>query len=154
MVEEAEPIKVVGRVKWFNQFKGYGFIETENISGDIFLHFSAIDKSGIDRLNNNDVILCEVVKTDAGYQVSEILELLHLNKREVEGKNHEKSEATMKWFNPLKGFGFAQLDSGDDVFIHSSIIKKHRLTTIEAGKKIKLIVRYTNMGYEAVDLIL
>jgi CspA family cold shock protein len=154
MVEEAEPIKIAGRVKWFNQFKGYGFIEAENISDDIFLHFSVIDKSGIGRLNNNDIILCEVVKTDTGYQVSEILELLHLNKHEIEGKNHEESEAIMKWFNPLKGFGFAQLDSGEDVFIHSSVIKKHRLTTIEAGKKIKLIVRCTNMGYEAVELIL
>ncbi|MDR2645858.1 MAG: cold shock domain-containing protein [Holosporaceae bacterium] len=59
----------------------------------------------------------------------------------------------MKWFNPSKGFGFAQLNSGEDVFIHSSLLKKHRLTEIEQGCPIKLIVHYTNFGYEAIDII-
>ncbi|MDR1333683.1 MAG: cold shock domain-containing protein [Holosporaceae bacterium] len=60
----------------------------------------------------------------------------------------------MKWFNPSKGFGFALLDSGDDVFIHSTLLKKHRLENIEPGSSIKLVVHRTNFGYEATDLIM
>jgi CspA family cold shock protein len=150
-MREEEPVRVVGRIKWFNQFKGYGFVEAENIPGDVFLHFSSVNKSGIERLNNNDVILCEVINSDKGYQVSAIVELLHMNKHEIESEQ-KCVEAVMKWFNPLKGFGFAQLDSKEDVFIHSSLLKKHKLTTIEAGEKIELIVRRTNLGYEAVDM--
>ncbi|MDR0677467.1 MAG: cold shock domain-containing protein [Holosporaceae bacterium] len=60
----------------------------------------------------------------------------------------------VKWFNPSKGFGFAQIESGKDVFIHSSILKKRKLASIEPGEKIELIARRTNLGYEAIDIIL
>ncbi|MDR1551274.1 MAG: cold shock domain-containing protein [Holosporaceae bacterium] len=59
----------------------------------------------------------------------------------------------MKWFNPSKGFGFAQLDSGEDIFIHSSLLKRHKMTTIEPGQEIILLIHNTNFGYEATDLI-
>lgn len=40
-----------GRVKWFNNDKGYGFIEYEGlVNEDIFVHYSAIDQEGISRL--------------------------------------------------------------------------------------------------------
>jgi CspA family cold shock protein len=147
-------MRVTARIKWFNQFKGYGFVEVENISEDVFLHFSILDKSGIDNLNNDDIILCDIVKCERGYQVINIIELLHSNKYEIEEeKSPEIVTAVMKWFNPSKGFGFAQLDSGKDVFIHSSLLKKYKITSIEPGQTIKLAVHCTNFGYEATDII-
>jgi CspA family cold shock protein len=154
MKEEKIPSLVTGRVKWFNQFKGYGFIEVENISEDIFLHFSVIDKSEIDRLNNEDVILCNIVKSEKGYQVSDIVRLLHSNKYEIGEQKTVRVVAVMKWFNPSKGFGFAQLSSGEDVFIHSSILKKHKISSIEPGQQVKLLIHSTNFGYEAIDIII
>ncbi|MDR0968507.1 MAG: cold shock domain-containing protein [Holosporaceae bacterium] len=59
----------------------------------------------------------------------------------------------MRWFNPLKGFGFAQLSSGEDVFIHSSLLRKYKLTSIESGQKIKLEIHRTSLGYEAIDIV-
>lgn len=153
MKDEKALTKAIGRVKWFSQFKGYGFVEVDNIPEDVFLHFSTIDKSGIERLNNSDLILCNIMKSDNGYQVSEVLELLHTNKYEVGKKEPEQVSAVMKWFNPSKGFGFAQLQSGEDVFIHSSLLKRHRIRAIEPGQKIVLLVHNTNFGYEATDLI-
>ena len=153
MKKDIIPIRVTACVKWFNQFKGYGFIEVENISEDVFLHFSIIDKSGIKHLGNDDVILCDIVKSEKGFQVSNIVELLHSNKYEVVEPKKEHVIAVMKWFNPCKGFGFAQIDSGEDVFIHSSLLKKHKLCTIEPGEQIKLIIHRTNFGYEAVDIV-
>ncbi|MDR2766408.1 MAG: cold shock domain-containing protein [Holosporaceae bacterium] len=60
----------------------------------------------------------------------------------------------MKWFNPSKGFGFARLNSGEDVFIHANLLKKYRINTLEHDKQIRLMVRHTNFGYEAIDLIM
>ena len=47
---------LTGKVKWFNSQKGYGFISPDNVTKDIFVHISAIEKSGISSLNENDKV--------------------------------------------------------------------------------------------------
>ncbi|GGK35984.1 hypothetical protein GCM10008955_32430 [Deinococcus malanensis] len=49
----------VGKVKWFNAEKGFGFIETPG-SADVFAHFSAIQSSGFKKLNEGDEVEYEV----------------------------------------------------------------------------------------------
>ncbi|MDR2777572.1 MAG: cold-shock protein [Rickettsiales bacterium] len=49
-----------GRVRWFNQAKGYGFIEPDTGGPDVFLHITALEKSGIKSLNENDEVQFEV----------------------------------------------------------------------------------------------
>jgi CspA family cold shock protein len=153
-MDEPNVIKrVTARVKWFNQFKGYGFVEVDCIQEDVFLHFSIIDQAEIKRISNDDVILCDVGVSPRGYQIVEIIELLQSTKYDTADNKTEEAVATMKWFNPSKGFGFAQLDSGEDVFIHANLLKKHKLETIEHNRRIRLSIRHTNFGYEAIDLI-
>jgi CspA family cold shock protein len=154
VINEGENIRVTGRVKWFNQFKGYGFVEAENIPEDVFLHFSVIDKSGIKQLSNDDIVVCDVKKSNRGFQVSCVLEIVSHNKYEVDGGKIMVVTATMRWFNPAKGFGFARMDSGEDVFIHSNLLKKHKIENIEHGQTITMMVHRTNFGYEATELIL
>ncbi len=43
-----------GTVKWFNATKGYGFIQPDNGSADVFVHISAVEKAGLRSLNEND----------------------------------------------------------------------------------------------------
>ena len=45
---------VNGTVKWFNSEKGFGFIEPENGSKDVFVHFRQINNNGYDRVSLND----------------------------------------------------------------------------------------------------
>ena len=49
-----------GTVKWFNTQKGYGFIAPEDGSRDVFVHISAVEQSGIGRLNEGQKISYEV----------------------------------------------------------------------------------------------
>lgn len=56
-----------GRVKWFNDKKGYGFISRENDS-DIFVHFSAIKKDGFKTLNEGDEVEFEISNGPKGLQ--------------------------------------------------------------------------------------
>ena len=48
-----------GRVKWFNEKKGFGFIETET-HGDVFVHYSNIDSSGFRTLKELDRVTLDV----------------------------------------------------------------------------------------------
>ena len=49
-----------GKVKWFNTKKGYGLIEPENNSSDVFLHISEIEKAGYTNLNTDQVVSYEL----------------------------------------------------------------------------------------------
>lgn len=51
-----------GTVKWFNETKGYGFIELENGSGDAFVHISAVQRSGLDSLKEGAKVMFELVE--------------------------------------------------------------------------------------------
>ena len=49
-----------GKIKWFNAKKGFGFIEPESGDKDVFIHISALEKAGIQFLNENQKISYEV----------------------------------------------------------------------------------------------
>ena len=58
---------VRGRVKWFNNEKGYGFIEfTEK--DDIFVHYSAINQEGYKTLQEGQIVEITLLETSKGYQ--------------------------------------------------------------------------------------
>ncbi|MBL4740633.1 MAG: cold-shock protein [Sneathiella sp.] len=45
-----------GTVKWFNPTKGFGFIEPEDGSNDVFVHISAVERAGLSSLNENQKV--------------------------------------------------------------------------------------------------
>ncbi|CAN5442189.1 cold-shock protein [soil metagenome] len=49
----------VGTVKWFNSTKGYGFIQPEGGGADVFVHISAVERSGLSSLNEGQKISFE-----------------------------------------------------------------------------------------------
>ena len=49
-----------GTVKWFNATKGYGFIEPEEGGKDVFVHISAVERAGMNGLNEGDKISYEI----------------------------------------------------------------------------------------------
>lgn len=51
---------VNGTVKWFNTNKGYGFIEPDDGGKDVFIHISAVEKSGLKTLLENQKITFEI----------------------------------------------------------------------------------------------
>lgn len=62
-----------GKVKWFNNDKGYGFIEYENLE-DIFVHYSAIVKEGYKTLSEGTLVNFKLVETPKGLQAIDVIE--------------------------------------------------------------------------------
>lgn len=60
-----------GKVKWFSDVKGYGFIEVEG-SRDIFVHYSAIQREGYKSLSEGQEVEFEVVDGAKGPQASKV----------------------------------------------------------------------------------
>ncbi|NIZ61221.1 cold-shock protein [Sedimentitalea sp. CY04] len=65
-----------GTVKWFNATKGYGFIEPENGGKDVFVHISAVERSGLNGLNDNQKVSYELETGRDGKESAGSLELL------------------------------------------------------------------------------
>ena len=58
---------IVGRVKWFNNDKGYGFIDFKE-NEDIFVHYSAIDQEGYKTLSEGQLVEFKLIETSKCYQ--------------------------------------------------------------------------------------
>lgn len=65
-----------GRVKWFNNDKGYGFIEYEGlINEDIFVHYSAIEQEGYKSLKEGEIVEFTLIETAKGSQAINVREV-------------------------------------------------------------------------------
>jgi cold shock protein len=64
---------VVGKVKWFNDAKGFGFITPDDGGEDVFAHFSAININGFKTLKENQVVQFDLVQGPKGKQASNIV---------------------------------------------------------------------------------
>lgn len=67
-------MKVQGRVKWFNNTKGYGFIGQDGGS-DVFVHYTAITGDGFRSLQEGDLVEFEIVQGQKGPQASNVVKL-------------------------------------------------------------------------------
>lgn len=62
-----------GIVKWFNAEKGFGFVEIEDVKGDVFVHISVLQKANLSDLDEGQELSVKMIKTDKNYKIVEII---------------------------------------------------------------------------------
>jgi len=65
---------MIGKVKWFNADKGFGFIETET-GNDVFVHFSSIQTEGFKTLDEGQSVEFDIVQGNRGPQAANVVRL-------------------------------------------------------------------------------
>ena len=74
-----DPVRISGRVKWFDAGKGYGFVvpddPSQTGSRDVLLHVTSLRNMGRENALEGSIIVCDVVKRPKGWQVADIVNL-------------------------------------------------------------------------------
>ena len=73
LARQASTMRITGKVKWFNNAKGYGFITPSDGSEDVFVHFSTIEGDGYKSLNEGQKVEFEHTQGPKGKQATRVI---------------------------------------------------------------------------------
>jgi CspA family cold shock protein len=149
--ETGQPgFEVTGLVKWFDPTKGYGFIKPSNgPSGDVLLHQTCVRQSGFKAAYEGAKVVCEAVQGPRGLQARRLLSLDNSTAAPQPGvpkplrptpEPHGSAfEATVKWFNRGKGYGFVSRGPDTpDVFVHMETLRRHGIRELRQGQRVQI----------------
>jgi CspA family cold shock protein len=151
-VESVVPAQqVAGMVKWFDITKGYGFIKpSQGGDGDILLHQTCVRQSGFKAAYEGATIICEAVQGPKGLQARRILSLDNSTAAPQTAVPDRSSryltepkglafDATVKWFNRGKGYGFVSRGpNSPDIFVHMETLRRNGIRELRQGQRVRV----------------
>ncbi|MFY0691400.1 MAG: CspA family cold shock protein [Paracoccaceae bacterium] len=153
---------VVGRVKWFDAVKGFGFVISDEGGPDILLHANVLRNFGQGSVADQSRVELKVQKTDRGLQAVEVLWIeppeddggaAEMTDLAVDVSNVPLTPARVKWFDTAKGFGFANVyGRSDDVFLHIEVLRRCGLADLQAGEAVCLRIIEGERGQMAAEV--
>lgn len=146
------PVRLVGAIKWFDVAKGFGFVVPDGGGPDVLLHVTCLQRDGFRVAYEGARLDFEAVAGRRGWQVLRILAMdlstavhpaqlpparTHLNVTAEGGF----VKVRVKWFNRLRGFGFASEGEGKpDIFLHMEVLRRYGIADVRPDQE--LLVRF------------
>ena len=162
---DSEARRLVGKVKWFDPVKGFGFVIADDGGPDILLHANVLRNYGQSSVADSARIEILAQQTDRGFQAVEVLRIAPPEGAEglpladfadmdpEEIRTAPLVPARVKWFDKGKGFGFANIfGRSEDVFLHVEVLRRSGLADLQPGEALAIRVVSGKRGLMATEV--
>ena len=157
---------IAGQVKWFDATRGFGFIVSDEVDGDVLLHFSVLREHGRRSLPEGATIECLAVRLERGLQAKKVLSIdlstglqppprssippsERADRKALADAAGEFEPVEVKWFNQVKGYGFvnrSEESGGGDVFVHMETVRNAHLGELLPGQRLEARIARERQG--------
>ncbi|MEP7130021.1 MAG: cold shock domain-containing protein [Sphingomicrobium sp.] len=168
----SELAPITGKVKWFDATRGFGFLVSEEIDGDVLLHFSVLREHGRRSVPEGAIIECVPVRQQRGLQAKKVISIDLSTALPQQPRSSispaERADRTVlaeaageyeplevKWFNRVRGYGFLKRPDelgGEDVFVHMETVRLAHLGDLLPGQTLEARIAPSGKGLTAVEL--
>ena len=169
---QPEMAAITGRVKWFDATRGFGFLVSDDVDGDVLLHFSVLREHGRRSVPEGAVIECVPVRLDRGLQAKKVLAIdtssalpqqprssipsgERADRKALADSAGAFEPVEVKWFNRVRGYGFLKRPEeagGEDVFVHMETVRTSNLPELQPGQQLEARIAPSGKGLTAIDL--
>ena len=161
---------VVGRVKWFDSTRGFGFLVSDELEGDVLLHFSVLREHGRRSVPEGALVECVPIMLERGLQARRVLSIdlssalpapprpaisssERADRKALSDAAGDFQPVEVKWFNRVKGYGFVnRFGEENDVFVHMETVRQAGLGELQPGQKLEARIASSPKGLTAVEL--